>query len=120
MSLLEILNAEGGSFERLDYSWRPKNLFFELQTKDLLADMLRRQKNLSTAIGEFQRLDRMEFYLKQVRKITFIIRRAKFVRQSNHLAFGQAVSEFYTAYGQILRYLKIDQARGVLVQKPKI
>jgi hypothetical protein len=49
-----------------------------------------------------------------MRKMGLILKRAHFVRRANHLAFGQAVSEFYSAYGEILRYLKIDEARGKL------
>jgi len=52
--------------------------------------------------------------LKSVRQLEFILRRAKYVRLANQLAFGQAVASFYTVYGNILRYLKIDQARGHL------
>jgi len=117
-SILELLSAESGSFQRLDNTWRPTDLFFELQTQALLSDMVRRYEALKALEGEFNGLDRADLYLKLTRRMSFIIRRAKFVRRANQLAFGQAVAEFYTAYGQVLRYLKIDQARGRLQPQP--
>lgn len=117
-NLLKLLSDESGSFQRIDNTWRPKNLFFELQTQELLRDMVRRYKALRLSEVELKELDRVDQYLKLVRRMGFIIRRAKFVRRANQLAFGQAVAEFYTAYGQVLRYLRIDQARGRLQTQP--
>lgn len=119
-SLTGLLDDEAGSFQRLDNTWRPKDLFFELQTQELLRDMVHRYEALKASEGEFQGLDRADLYLKLTRRMSFIIRRAKFVRRANQLAFGQAVAEFYTAYGQVLRYLRIDQARGRLQQPQPI
>lgn len=113
-NLLGLLDEEQGSFAQIDSKWRPQNLFFELQMKELMADMLTRFKRLKEAEGEIQSLDRAPQLLKLVRKMGLIIKRAHFVRHSNNLAFVQAVSDFYTAYGEVLRYLKIDQARGQL------
>jgi hypothetical protein len=113
-SLIELLDEEAGSFQRLDNTWRPKDLFFELQTQALMRDMRHRYEALKTLEGDLKRLPRADLYLKLTRQLSFIIRRAKFVRQFNQLVFGQAVAEFYTAYGQVLRYLRIDQARGLL------
>lgn len=82
--------------------------------------MFRRYKALKESEGEFVGLERVDMYKKQIRLMGFIIRRAKFVRLSNQLAFVQAVSEFYTAYGKVLKYLKIDQARGRLLEETPI
>jgi hypothetical protein len=112
--LLDLLSQEAGSFQRLDSKWRPKDLFFELQTQELLKDMFRRYAALKAAEDELRTLDRSELFFKYLHQMEFILRRAKFVRRFNHLAFGQAVAEFYTAFGQVLRYLKINQARGRL------
>lgn len=112
--LYDLLMQEAGAFHRLDSKWRPQNLFFELQTKQLMNDMIRRYQRLKEAENELQTLVRADRLLRQVRRMGLIIKRAYFVRRANHLAFGQAVSEFYTAYGEVLRYLKIDQARGQL------
>lgn len=112
--LLDLLSQEAGSFQRLDNKWRPQDLFFELQTQVLLKDMFHRYSALKAATDELRTLDRAELLFKYLRQMEFILRRAKFARRFNHLAFGQAVSDFYTAFGQVLRYLKINQARGRL------
>jgi hypothetical protein len=109
-----LIDQEIGSFQKIDNKWRPQNLFFELQTKELMNDMVRRYNRLKEAENELQTLDRAERLLRLMRKMGLILKRAHFVRRANHLAFGQAVSEFYTAYGEILRFLKIDEARGKL------
>lgn len=112
--LRDLIDQEIGSFQKIDNKWRPQNLFFELQTKELMNDMVRRYNRLKEAENELQTLDRAERLLRLMRKMGLILKRAHFVRRANHLAFGQAVSEFYTAYGEILRFLKIDEARGKL------
>jgi hypothetical protein len=112
--LQTLVDEEAGAFQRIDSKWRPQNLFYELQTKTLLHDMDRRYTRLKEGESELQMLDRGDRLLKLVRRMGLVIKRAHFVRRSNHLAFGQAVSEFYTAYGEVLRYLKIDEARGKL------
>lgn len=112
--LYDLLEQEAGAFHRLDSKWRPQNLFFELQTKELMHDMIRRYKRLKEAENEIQTLVRADRILIHVRRMGLILKRAYFVRRANHLAFGQAVSEFYSAYGEVLRYLKIDQTRGQL------
>jgi hypothetical protein len=112
--LRDLVDRETGAFENVNNKWRPQNLFFELQTKELMSDMVRRHSRLKEAENELQTLDRSERLLKLVRMMGLVVKRAHFVRRSNHLAFGQMVSEFYTAYGEVLRYLKIDVARGKL------
>lgn len=76
--------------------------------------MTRRFTNLKKAEGELQVLDRGPALTKLLRKMSLILRRANFIRRSNQLAFAEAVSDFYKAYGEVLRYLKIDEARGKL------
>lgn len=80
--------------------------------------MARRYNFLVAAQVEFQKLDRADVYLSLVRKSKLVLRRAFYVYRMNHLAFLVAVSEFYSAYGQILRFLKIDMARGKLPPEP--
>lgn len=111
--LHDVVEREDGFFQ-LDSKWRPHNLLFELQIKELMTDMQRRLEGLQSAREEIQKLPRGPQVLKVVRKLGFIHRRASFMRHSNHLAFVQAVSEFYTAFGQVFRYLKIEQAKGQL------
>ena len=113
-NLTQILDEEVGSFQRIDNVWRPRHLFLQLQTQELVKDMNRRLALIKASEEEFKTLQRSSFYLKSARHLEFILRRAKFTRLANQLAFGQAVSDFYTVYGNILRYLRIDQARGQL------
>lgn len=116
--LHSLVLEEGGAFERISNQWRPTDLLFELQAKELMKDMARRYVSLQQAESEFQTLDRADFYLKLVRKMKLVLRRAYFVRRINQLAFLEAVAEFYTSYGKILRFLKIDEARGHLAPEP--
>lgn len=113
-NLVKILDQETGAFQRIDNVWRPQHLFLPLQTQTLVKDMNHRYALVKASEEEFKTLERSSFYLKSVRQLEFILRRAKYVRLANQLAFGQAVASFYTVYGNILRYLKIDQARGHL------
>lgn len=112
--LLSLLEREKNSFQQIDNKWRPQNLFYEIQTQELLKDMILRWKSISNATVELQALERADFYSKLVRRMELVVRRAGFVRRSNHLAFAEAVSDFYGAYGEALRFLKIDQGRGKL------
>ena len=114
-NLIKFLDQETtGDFQRIDNVWRPKHLFLPIQTQKLVKDMNHRYSLVKASEEEFKTLERAAFYLKSVRHLEFILRRAKYVRLANQLAFGQAVADFYTVYGNILRYLKIDQARGHL------
>ena len=113
-NLINVLDQELGSFQRIDNVWRTQHLFLPIQTQQLVKDMNRRYALVEASTEEFKTLERSSFYLKSVRQLGFILRRAKYVRLANQLAFGQAVANFYTVYGNILRYLKIDQARGHL------
>jgi CRISPR/Cas system endoribonuclease Cas6 (RAMP superfamily) len=90
----------------------------DIQTQVLLKDMVRRYEALQASEVELKKLDRAELLLKRLRSLRLIVKRANFVRRANHLAFAQAVSEFYSSYGEVLRYLRIDQARGKL--KPEL
>jgi len=113
-ALLSLIDQEAGAFQRIDNKWRPQNLLFELQMKTLMDDMTRRFNLVVQAESEFQGLIRAAFFVKSIRQLNLILKRANFVRRINDLAFIQAVSDFYSVYGEMLRYLKIDQARGQL------
>lgn len=116
--LYALVQREGTAFERITNRWRPKDLLFELQAKEMMKDMARRYASLLQAEGELQMLDRADFYLKLVRKMKLVLRRAYFVRRLNQLAFLEAVAEFYAAFGLVLRFLKIDLGRGLLAPEP--
>lgn len=110
--LYKILESESGSIQRIDHAWRPKDLLFEMQTQELLADMVLRYGELEAAQGEVKGLDRGAQMLSSLKKLRLVVKRATFVRRANQLAFMQAVTEFYTVYGDLLRFLKMDAQRG--------
>lgn len=110
--LFAILQSEGHTFHRVTSAWRPADLLQDLQTKALLADMARRLAALTEAQGELSVLPRADRCLKTIRQLQFIVRRAKFVRRSNHLAFIVAISDFYSDFGELLRYLRIESNKG--------
>jgi len=76
--------------------------------------MIRRYTRLKESLEELKQLDRAEMYLKQVRSLRLLVKKAYFLRRANHLAFAQAVTEFYSIFGVVLRFLRFDEARGNL------
>lgn len=80
--------------------------------------MTRRSADLAQAVDELKGLARAEACLKLLRQIRFVVRRAAFVRRANHLAFASAVAEFYEAYGEVLRLLRIEQLHGNIDPNP--
>lgn len=110
--LYDLITQEGGAFHHISHKWRPQDLLLDLQTKQSLADMERRLAEFESVKGELGTLPRAEMCLKMVRQLKLVVRRAKFVRRSNHLAFLEAVSEFYAATGELLKYLKTEEIKG--------
>lgn len=112
--LSQILDRETGSFQRIDNVWRPSQLFADIYTKKVLHDMVYRLKAFKEAEDELKTMTRAPQLLGLVRQLGFVLKRAYFVRQMNHLAFSTAVTEYYIAVGKIFRLLKVDRARGLL------
>jgi hypothetical protein len=112
--LRQILDRETGSFQRIDNFWRPAHIFADIYTKQVLQDMVRRLKSFREAEDEMKLMTRGAQLLGLVRQLGFIVKRAYFVRQMNHLSFSLAVTEYYMTLGKIFRLLKVDQARGLL------
>ena len=116
MALLlpKILESEGRSFYRIDRRWQPKDLIPVQYSRKLLDDVEARYKRLVGAQGEFRPLKRAHEYLRILKSMDLVIRRAKFAWRHDDLVFIQAISEFYSDYGTVLQMLKVDQARGRL------
>ena len=53
-NLSQVLDREVDDFQKLDNVWRPKNLFFQIQTQELLRDMNRRYATIKANEGEFK------------------------------------------------------------------
>jgi hypothetical protein len=111
-SLLPWILDRDGKFHRVENTWKPIDLFTEQQSQKLMGDMIERYDNLSAAQGELARLDRAEMYLKMLRRMGFNVRRARFSRRTNHMTFAKAISDFYSDYGTVLRFLRYDQLQG--------
>jgi len=69
---------------------------------------------MNKAQEELMTLERADVYTRLMTRLELVIRRAAFVRRSNHLAFAQDVADFYSFYGEVLRRLMIDKVRGKL------
>ncbi len=108
----QILRQEGTDFQTLDQHWRPQDLLYIQQVRALLRDMGSRYELLSAAESELTSLVRANFYLVHIRRMRLWLRKASFTWKQNQLVFLQAVSGFYTDYGSVLRFLKIDEAKG--------
>lgn len=76
--------------------------------------MIGKLRHLQEGADELQQLERSDLFIKLYRRLEFIVKRANFLRRGNDLAFIQAVAEFYTNFGEVLRRLKIEQAKGQL------
>ncbi len=86
--------------------------------RNLLKDAQARFEQLTKAEDEIQTLERADRYFKIIRKMRLGIRKAQFAWRSDDLEFIEQIADFYSGYGIILRYLKIEEARGRFGQQP--
>jgi len=82
----------------------------------IIHDLEARFDRLSEAEDEFSSLDRRDVYIKLLRRMRLDLRTALFTWKADQLRFLQAVTQFYSDYGAILRLLKIDVLRGRIPQ----
>jgi hypothetical protein len=116
--LRRIVEQEGTSFQQIEHFWRPQNLLMSAQVRVLIHDIERRFERLSEAEGELETLDRADKYIKLLRRMRLDVRTATFTWKANQLRFIQAVTQFYSDFGAVLRLLKQDQQRGLLADQP--
>ncbi len=83
------------------------------QVRLTLQDMSSRYDILSAAKEELQTLDRADKYTLLLHRMRLWLRQANFKWKADQLSLLQAVSGFYSDYGVVLRFLKVDQARGL-------
>lgn len=107
-----ILDQEGSNFYRIDKRWKPKNLIPAIISRDILKDAQDKYNRLSEAEDELQTLERAPLYIGILKNMRLTIRKAQFSWRADDLEFIRAISEFFSDYGTMFRYLKIDQARG--------
>lgn len=112
-----ILDKERGNIKLLENRWRPTSLLYVSQARELLLDLDRKYRFISSALDEIETLDRAAKYVQLLSRMRVFVRQANFTWKGDQLVFIRAVSGFYSAYAAILRLIKEDEARGIF--KPK-
>jgi hypothetical protein len=112
--LRQLIDREGDAFMQIENRWRPRNLLMGAQVRVLIHDLEHRFEHLSEAEPELDKLDRRDRYIKFLRRMRLDLRTATFTWKADQLRFIQAVTQFYSDYGAILRLLKFDLLRGQL------
>jgi hypothetical protein len=78
----------------------------------LLKNVQARFSHLEAAEDELQSLVKAPLFIKILRRMRFTVRDAKFAWRTDDLKFLDSIASFFIDYGIVLRYLKIEQARG--------
>jgi len=112
--LHQLIDHEGDTLMQIENRWRPRNLLMSAQVRVLIHDIERRYERLSEAEDELDKLDRRDVYIKYLRRMRLDMRASTFSWKADQLRFIQAISQFYSDYGAILRLLKFDLLRGQL------
>lgn len=116
--LPQLIQGEGDDFYRITYRWKPKGLIPDPYRRNLLKDAQAKFERLTAAESEIQTLNYADRYFKIIRKMRLQLRNAHFAWRSDDLEFLDQLAGFYSGYGTLLRYLKLEQARGRF-EKPK-
>jgi hypothetical protein len=114
--LQKILDQESGNFYRVDRRWKPKEIIPSIISQAMLKDAQKKYNLLAQAEDEFQQLERAPAYLRILKRMRLTIRQAQFAWRVDDLKFLESISDFFSDYGTVLQFLKIDQARGRLEQ----
>jgi hypothetical protein len=107
-----IVEQEGTHFQSFSELWRPTELLFIQQIRELLHDMQSRYDRLVEATGELETLTYAAKYIKVIQGMRLLLREANFQWKADQLRFLRAASQFYSGYGTVLRFLRFEQARG--------
>lgn len=111
-----ILDQEAGQIHLSEHRWRPTDLLYVSQAQLLLRDIATRYKALREAQPEIQQLDRAFQYIRHLDKMRVSVRHAKYTWKGDQLVFMRSVAGFYVDYAAVLRLLKQDRARGLLIE----
>lgn len=110
--LQHLIELEGDEFQRIENRWRPTALLYGAQVRALIRDAEGKFNRASEAEPEFATLDRRDMYIKILRRLRLDLRQALFTWKADQLRFLQAITQFYSSYGALLRFLKFDLLRG--------
>lgn len=113
-----MLRQEGTSFQDVSDIWKPTQLLFIAQVRDLLHDMQDKFNEASAATEEFLTLVRSDRYLKQLTDMRLALREAHFQWKANQVRFLNAASKFYSQFGAMLRFLRWEAQRGTFTPTP--
>lgn len=108
----QLIEQEGDSFYRITYRWKPQGLVPDPYRRNLLKDAQARFERLTAAESEIATLTSPDRYFKIIRAMRLQLRKAHFAWRSDDLMLLNQLGEFYSGYGIILRYLKLEQQRG--------
>lgn len=110
--LPQLIEQEGDSFYRITYRWKPKGLIPEPYRRNMLKDAQAKFERLSLAEPEILTLMYADRYFKILRAMRLQLRKAHFAWRSDDLELLSQLGDFYSGYGILLRYLKLEQQRG--------
>lgn len=113
-----MLRQEGTSFQDVSDIWKPTELLYMAQVRDLLHDMQGRYNEVAAATEEFQTLPRSDRYFKELAEMRMSLREAHFQWKSNQVRFLNAASKFYANFGAMLRFLRWELQRGTFHPSP--
>jgi hypothetical protein len=117
--LPQLIDQEGDAFYRITYRWKPKGLIPDPYRRNLLKDAQAKFEKLTAAEDEIQTLTYADRYFKILRKMRLQLRKAHFAWNSDDLELLNQLGDFYSGYGIILRYLKLEQGRGRFEKQPQ-
>jgi len=115
-----VLEQEGPDFYQVSRRWKPKNLIPDPYRRNILKDAQDRLGLLEEGEDEFGQLDRASLYLNALKRMRFAVRQAQFAWRADDLKFLQHITEFFSDYGTVLQFLKIDKARGRFDNPPGV
>ena len=110
--LPQLIQQEGNAFYNVTFRWKPKGLIPDPYRRNLLKDAIAKFARLTEAESEIQTLLNADRYFKILRNMRLQLRKAQFAWRADDLELIKQISDFYSGYGIILRYLKLEQGRG--------
>ncbi len=109
-SSVSALLQSSGPFNRLDGTWRPTSLVSEQFLTEQLQQMEQALTTVQTLFKAEPRqfADKLPLYARCLRQMRRSLVSARFSRGLDHLVFISAMTEFYSAYGVMLRFLHLS------------
>ena len=114
--LPRLLRQEGTHFQDVTDIWKPTELLYVAQVRELLHDMQGKFDEVSVATEELLSLPRSDRYFTFLTTMRLALREASFQWKANQVRFLTAAGKFYAAFGSILRFLRYEAQRGTFNQ----